>query len=281
MMFIDFCRAHGLIVDYVINDGKWHRVKTIDHTSKKNGAYIYDGVRGAVQNWATMEKAESWKTDKPFNIAEHRRQMREIGRQEVEAAAKAAKKARYMLEKSELKPFDYLHLQGFPDAKMHTLTTRDGKEMGLIPVRVNGEITSLQTLVYDAENRRWIKKFLAGGLTKCGVFIFGSRGDFILCEGYATGMSVFAAAQKANIQVRVVVCFSAHNMVTVSHKLKPRLVIADNDASGTGERVAIQIGAPYWMSETVGNDFNDDHKQRGLFAVSNDLRKLFIRRVNA
>ena len=90
-----------------------------------------------------------------------------------------------------------------------------------------------------------------------------------------------AAAQKANIQVRVVVCFSAHNMVTVAQKLKPRLVIADNDASGTGERVAIQIGAPYWMSETVGNDFNDDHKQRGLFAVSNDLRKLFIRRVNA
>ena len=61
MMFIHFCRAHSLLVDYVIHNGKWHRVKPVDHTHKKNGAYIYDGVRGAVQNWATMEKAESWK----------------------------------------------------------------------------------------------------------------------------------------------------------------------------------------------------------------------------
>ena len=60
--------------------------------------------------------------------------MREIDRQEADAAAKAAKKARYMLEKSELTNFAYLEMQGFPDAKMHTLTTKDGKEMGLIPV---------------------------------------------------------------------------------------------------------------------------------------------------
>ena len=86
--------------------------------------------------------------------------------------------------------------------------------MGLIPVRVNGEVTSLQTLVYDAENRRWIKKF-CGGTTKCGVFILAAV-EILFWRGYATGMSVFAAAQKANIQVRVVVCFSAHNMVTVS-----------------------------------------------------------------
>ena len=40
---------------------------------------------------------------------------------------------------------------------------------------------------------------------------------------------------------------------------------ADNDKSGTGEKVAKESGKKYYMSPIVGNDINDDHIQLGLF----------------
>jgi hypothetical protein len=48
------------------------------------------------------------------------------------------------------------------------------------------------------------------------------------------------------------VTFSAGNMKKVAQTLPHGLVIADNDASGTGERVAREIGWPYWMSDSGG-----------------------------
>jgi putative DNA primase/helicase len=42
-------------------------------------------------------------------------------------------------------------------------------------------------------------------------------------------------------------------------------VIADNDESGTGERVAKESGLKYWMSDKVGEDFNDFHQRNHLF----------------
>jgi putative DNA primase/helicase len=55
-------------------------------------------------------------------------------------------------------------------------------------------------------------------------------------------------------------------------------VIADNDKSGTGERIAREIGGAYWMSETVGHDFNDDHLARGDFAMMMDLKRMLTRK---
>jgi hypothetical protein len=48
-------------------------------------------------------------------------------------------------------------------------------------------------------------------------------------------------------------------------------VVADKDESGTGERVAVQTGFPYFLP-AVG-DFNDLHKAEGTFRASQALRK--------
>ena len=53
----------------------------------------------------------------------------------------------------------------------------------------------------------------------------------------------------------------------------PGIIVADNDESGTGERVAKEIGWKYWMSDKVGEDFNDTHQRLGLFSVSQSLQK--------
>ena len=59
-------------------------------------------------------------------------------------------------------------------------------------------------------------------------------------------------------------------------RLKPDsgIVVADNDASATGENVAKEIGWPYWMSDQVGEDFNDAHQRLGLLKVAMPLARM-------
>jgi len=276
MTFIDFCRAHGLILDYVIDDGQWHRTKTIDKTNKQNGAYKCIGQVGFVQNHATMTEVMTWKAEGVFDIADYRARMKTAQKDSENDAKRAAKKAAFMLSKSEVKEFAYCEMKGHKDIKINVLRQPDGDDLGLIPMRVNGDLTSLQVLSYDTKHRAWRKTFLKNGVTRGATFTIGNGSAVILCEGFATGLSVFSACQSAKISATIKVCFSAQNMVVVAQKIKPDLVIADNDVSQTGKKTAEKIGAPYWISSTVGNDFNDDYLSRGLFAVSNDLKRLFL-----
>lgn len=276
MTFIDFCRAHGLILDHVIDDGQWHRTKTIDKTNKRNGAYKCIGQVGFVQNHATMTEVVTWKAEGVFDIADYRARMKTAKKDSENDAKRAAKKAAFMLSKSEVKDFAYCEMKGHKNIKINVLSQSDGTELGLIPMRVNGDLTSLQVLSYDSVNRTWRKTFLKNGITRGAIFTIGNGSAVILCEGFATGLSVFSACQSAKISVTIKVCFSAQNMVFVAQKIKPDLVIADNDVSQTGKKTAEKIGAPYWISGTVGNDFNDDYMSRGLFAVSNDLKRIFL-----
>ena len=62
-------------------------------------------------------------------------------------------------------------------------------------------------------------------------------------------------------------------MVKVASALGGGFVVADNDESGTGERVAKQIGWSYWMSDQVGEDANDAHQRLGLFKFSQSLTR--------
>jgi putative DNA primase/helicase len=54
------------------------------------------------------------------------------------------------------------------------------------------------------------------------------------------------------------------------------MVVADNDESGTGERIAKQTGLPYWMPPDIGFDFNDYHIKYGLFKASQAINKLLL-----
>ena len=57
----------------------------------------------------------------------------------------------------------------------------------------------------------------------------------------------------------------------------PRVVVADHDESGAGQRAAVATGAPYWLSEEVGLDFNDWHRKHGVFKASQAMRGLLQR----
>ncbi len=270
--FVKFAQSYGLIIDHYIDDGQWHRCTTIDHPHKRNGAYKFCGDHGFVQNHATMEKVELWKTDKPINMDEWKLRARQAEKKRAQESAAAAKKAAWMFSQSEAKHHDYFYLKGFPDHVCNVLDI-DGKQMALLPMRVDDKLTSLQMIYF--EDMRWHKKFLKYGVTKGAVFRLG-KGKPILCEGFATGLSIAKALRLAKLQYQVVICYSAHNMLYMAQQCKPVLVVADNDESGTGARIAAQIGVKTWISEKVGNDFNDDHLSRGDFAMMQDIRKILM-----
>jgi hypothetical protein len=65
-------------------------------------------------------------------------------------------------------------------------------------------------------------------------------------------------------------------MKEICRSIPNGIVIADNDPNHVGEVVAIETGKPYWLSDTVGEDFNDYHIRVGLFKASQALKKTLV-----
>ena len=266
MTFSDFARVHGLLVSN-LEQGKWVAVPTEDHPRKRNGRYKWLGDIGWVQNWATMSVPMMWKGQdaRPMDIA---KVIRESDRERKEQAEKAAKKAAWILHQSELAPHPYLEHKGFPEGRGH-VWQKDGQRFLVVPMRA-GNLVGCQLI-----NEEGQKKFLFGQQTKGASFTVDAKGLHILCEGYATGLSIRAAMRALRIRYTIHVCFSAWNMETVSRRIPQGVVIADRDVNGVGEQAARKTGKPYWLSGTVGEDFNDLHVKSGLAHASADLKRWF------
>jgi putative DNA primase/helicase len=172
-----------------------------------------------------------------------------------------------MLNGSGMSAHPYLEAKGFKDEQGNVLW-QDGKPVLLIPMRVGGSLVGLQQIDEDGG-----KKFLYGQRTSNAVFTFDNKGMNVLCEGYATALSVRLAFKQMKQRYTLHVCFSAGNMAKVAAGLEPGLLIADNDASGTGQRVADESGWKYWLSDRVGEDANDYHQRVGLFGFTQSLTR--------
>lgn len=105
------------------------------------------------------------------------------------------------------------------------------------------------------------KDFLPGARKQGLFFWIGSRtGTICLCEGYATGSTVFEATG-----YRTVVCFDAGNLPVVAETVREllptaRLVIcADHDLAGLikGQEAAERVGGFLAVPPLHGADFND------------------------
>jgi putative DNA primase/helicase len=136
-------------------------------------------------------------------------------------------------------------------------------------MRVDGSLVGCQTITPEGE-----KKFLFGQRTSGAAFTFDNKGPHILCEGYATALSIRAALKAMKRRYTLHVCFSAGNMLKVAETLSQGYVVADNDESKTGENTAKKIGWPFWMSDVVGEDFNDTQRRLGIFKSAVSLCSL-------
>jgi len=277
---MSFAMAHGLQINHLHPADRVQRCPTVDKPRSKNGAWFWDGFKGWVSDWAQggelhwfdNPEAKTW-TDADRKAWAQRKHAA-IQRQ-AEGWGRAAMHAGLMLQDTELKNHDYLLYKGLPDSLG---LVNEANEL-LIPMR-NLETNALQgaqVVRWLADERRYEKKMIPGMRAKGCVLHLGAKRaqEAFLCEGWATGLSIDLAVRLMRLNASVLICFSDSNMVHVASMLKQKaFVYADNDASGAGQRAAEKTGLKWCMSEALGNDANDDHKQFGLMHVAAKLMKV-------
>jgi phage/plasmid primase-like uncharacterized protein len=269
MTFEDFAKLHGVLVGR-LTPGRWVRVPTQDKPRHRNGAYKFMGDVGFVQNWATMTEAATWHAEGDSKAVAQQVQ-RVANQAAAEArvnAQKAAKRAEQILAECELAPHPYLDRKGFPD-ELVNVWNRETDNVMVIPMRAGRDLVGAQLIKPEGD-----KKFLFGQRSGGAEFVIGQRGTHVLCEGYATALSAAAAMRNLKVPYVLHTTFSAGNMKRIAEALPGGLVIADNDESGTGERVAREIGWPYWISDVVGEDANDAAQRAGVFALAMGIKRV-------
>jgi len=265
MTFQQFATEHGLIVDSLELD-KWVRVPTEDHPRKRNGAYIFDGRSGAVRNWAVHDSPIQYKSTEPYianPMDQLRRQRAQEDRQKKQKAARD--KAAFIMNNATKQQHPYLLRKGFD------INGLVWNSLLILPMRIGDALVGCQLIDPDGT-----KRFLSGQVTKGASLVINNKGQDILCEGFATGLSIRNAMKHLRERYTIHVCFSAGNMLEIAKSLRDPLVIADNDPSGVGEGVAKKIASNYWLGE-AGEDFNDAEQRLGTAGVADTLRPFILR----
>lgn len=303
MDFTTFARLHGVLIDRLIEDGKWHRCPTEDHPRKKNGAYRSMGDYGHIQDHANHTEPVLWKPDeneiRQVDHAAIQRRAEAAAAQIRRDQEQAAKKAGWLMHQCRQETHPYLVHKGFPEERGNVwLNEQTGHKMLCIPMRADGRIVGMQTISdQPAHERRgrdgeleqapaFEKRFLRGQRTDQAVYVMDNHGIRVFCEGYATGLSVRRALQAMKMRYTLHVCFTAGNMLKVARNFGEGIVIADFDKpskqhplpGGHGIAVAKELGLPFWQSDREGEDANDFEIRRGTFALMSTLKLHMMRR---
>jgi putative DNA primase/helicase len=266
MNFESFAEQHGLIIDHIVHD-RWTRVPTSDKPHSRNGAYIWDGQSGAVQNWAMHEKPIAFRSKEVIRLSAEEMRKREE-KKRIEAERKkhrqesAARRAAHFMKNAKKKLHPYLISKGFSNYNGERGYVLN--DMLLVPMSIDNHLVGCQMIMPDGS-----KKFMAGQITKGAELIMDAQGQDILCEGYATAMSIRRALKKSDCRYRIHVCFSASNILQIASKYPKSIIVADHDTIGI--KTAVSTGKPYWLSPIDGEDFNDYELRVGPIEAGKSL----------
>lgn len=215
---------------------------------------------------STPEEKVAWKE----KADRERRELAEKLREEHKEAALRAARIWDKAAQHESEPSIYQLNKGI------TLTgVRYYRGALIIPVKIDGKLTSLQFIAPDGQ-----KRFLRGGEIVGGWFSIAKTSDdfstIYICEGVSTGASVRAA-----VNAPVVCAFNAGNLMAVAKKVRARypdahvVIAADNDAHlsdnvglNKAKKAAESINNArvVWaeFGEDKGTDFNDAAQLYGV-----------------
>jgi putative DNA primase/helicase len=283
-----FAKLHGVLIDTLIEDGKWHRCPTEDHPRKRNGAYRSMGAYAHVQDHANHTEPILWKPDDN----EVRQVDRAAIQRRIDAAAaqirrdqeQAARKAAWILKSCTMATHPYLAAKGFPEEHGNVWQDeKTGARLLCLPMRADGRLTGLQC-ISDADG--FEKRFLYGQRTDSTSYVIDNKGPHIFCEGYATGLSVRRALQSMKTRYTLHICFTAGNLAKIAKNFGQGIVIADFDRpskhhpeqGGHGVAVAQASGLPFWQTDRpdLFEDANDFELRAGTFRLMASLKNLML-----
>ena len=231
----------GMHKDSPVADGALHRYQVEgDKAGSKNGWYVLDldgKPFGAFGSWKTGQ-SETWSPEKAETMTAAERQAlaarmaaAKLARDAEQAAVQASARQRAHDLWEKAKPADgghaYLVKKGVPAYGLKLL-----RQQLVVPLRdVDGTLHSLQFIAGDGR-----KTFLTGGRKRgCYHAIGKPAAALCICEGYATGATIFRDTGHATA-----VAFDAGNLQPVAKALRqkfPRLTLviaADNDTETPG-----------------------------------------------
>ena len=283
MTFIEFARAHGLVIDHLPPEGVWRRYKTTDKPQHKNGAAVYNGDYGHVQNHGTMQETALWQADgdakvAPIDPAVAERRRDELRRQRIAGLRRARDLWVAGRPLNRLHP--YIERKGLAALGCAVLRQHDGQL--LVPMWRGDALMNVQRIEPDGA-----KRFVYGAPAKGSYLVLDRPRAALtaLVEGLATGLAVFQSVQQA----RDIVAFNTGNLIPVVEFLKPSgsVVMCGDDDHGTMARrgfnpgrdaarnVADLIGCGVAFPEDIeGSDFADFLKEHGEGAARRMERHL-------
>jgi putative DNA primase/helicase len=258
----------GLVLDTPQLDGEVHRVKTDgSRNGKKPGWYIVKEVNGKVfatfGRWDTGQKVK-YASHEPSQLTKDdlsimRLIAAKLREQKLIRQAEAARSARKIVKQSRQNPLHPYLIR--KQIKSH-ISLELNNELIIPILDSDGKtVVNVQRIMPDGS-----KKFLYGGKIKGCYAIIRGDSTVCLCEGFATGATIHEATGHT-----VVIAFSASNLVPVAETVKPHIICADNDESGTGLRYARMAGTDVRMPDQVGEDWNDVAARLGLSIVASSI----------
>lgn len=292
MTFPEFLQSLGIIPPEIIVPGRWHRARTDTHPNKKNANVKLGESQdiGFAIDFSTMTEAAIWNIGadiipKVERTAEENAALsRKLAQRRAEELAGIARSAAIYGSAGPLLHGNHAYLQ---KKKCDMLGCRglrvDEKGWLIVPMFGKGKVISIQRISPDGE-----KKFAHGAPTKWTHFRIWRPGAVItiLCEGLATGLTLFAAVQNAVVEV----CFTAANLVAVAEREKWQgmtVVAADNDhwtqeiqgknpGLEAGHKAAKEIGCGIAIPSCEGTDFNDWFCERLAALEESDSTNPFL-----
>jgi len=279
MSFLSFAQENGLLIRDLI-EGRITRCNTENHPRSQNGAFLFCGEWGWIQDWAIHSEPVYWQDNKPrtpFEQADLNKRMAEAKARQAQERnrrqLRAAGKAKFILSQCELDRHGYLEKKGFAEMRGNVWKQEGQDPLLVVPMYHGADLCGCQCIGSTGE-----KKFLYGQRTNDAVFRIGQTGREIITEGYATALSIHAILAAAKIPATIYATFSVGNAARLAKRLTNAFWIADNDHSGVGQTAAAESGLKWWAPPVIGTDANDWHQEVGLFKAAMELKKVFALR---
>jgi phage/plasmid primase-like uncharacterized protein len=242
------CSAHGDVIDFVVRTQNMEPAEAVASLTGGNPPRLTEADRAEREEW--LKEQEQAKQ-----------------REQHQATLKAQQ--RWERARPLEGPNAYLDLKGIAPFGCRV----EGENL-LIPIDgPDGGILSVQTISPEGA-----KRFQAGAPTVGGRLNIGIHmGRTIICEGWATGQSLYEARAD-----QVCVAFAKSNVSVIARELAAAgvhiIIAADIDALDEMNALGRELGVPVIAPPPLqaGKDFNDQAKEQGIEAVAATLAQGLI-----